>query len=637
MRPALLLACALLASQAEADVALHEAVAGMDLFPCDFSALSCTTLTLPLDHFANDPTRTIDITFALSFASVESRGILFYFVGGPGGSGVASADNYLASFDETLTQYTDIVFFDQRGTGPVHGLSCPNAQTRFDVATMSLDAPDAALLTARTYVEDCISELEDADLLPFVNSDQAIRDAEAFRRAIGAPKVWLYGESYGTQLAQAYATAFPHGMRGVILDGVVDLTLDAEAFYARYTQASERHLDRMFEACRNLSACRADMLVDPALAYADLDQKLSKGPLPVTFAKADGSRAERFLTKTQLESNAFFALYSSEGRAAFLRALAAAGRDDLGPMLQLGYQNMYIDPETETGFSDASWYPAAYFAITCSDYDSGTGTPDERAAQILEEAREFQPNAPRLSRWYYAERLVCAYWPNQGPAVRPAPYAGGDWPTFVLNGDGDPITPISMAYSVVDNARNAFGIFMTGGPHVIWGRGYDCPDKIIDDALQHGILPSVREQRCEQSFLSDYVPLTFTDPATMADPLTVARAVETELSLDPRLNSWDGAAPLAIGCRHGGTATIDLTETGTGLSLDACRLWPDLAMSGTAEFSDEEGRTGGVLLDLRGEGRHQGTLIYELDSRTGASRLSGTWDGRAVELPRLVD
>jgi pimeloyl-ACP methyl ester carboxylesterase len=198
MRHALTLALGLLSAPASAQ-SLHDATAGLDLFPCDLSALSCTTLTLPLDHRANDPDKTIDITFALSFASVESKGILFYFVGGPGGSGLASAESYLSAFDESLIQYMDVVFVDQRGTGPNHGLSCPVAQARFDVVDLSVTDPEGAKSAARTYVADCTAELNRDDLLPFVASDQAIRDSEAFRQMIGAPKVWLYGESYGTQ------------------------------------------------------------------------------------------------------------------------------------------------------------------------------------------------------------------------------------------------------------------------------------------------------------------------------------------------------------------------------------------------------------------------------------------------------
>ena len=98
MRPALLV-LGLLAGPAFAESSLQDAAAGLDLFPCALSSLSCTTLTVPLDYRANDPAQTLDITFALSFAAGESHGILFYFVGGPGGSGLASADSYLSAFD----------------------------------------------------------------------------------------------------------------------------------------------------------------------------------------------------------------------------------------------------------------------------------------------------------------------------------------------------------------------------------------------------------------------------------------------------------------------------------------------------------------------------------------------------------
>ena len=70
-------------------------------------------------------------------------------------------------------------------------------------------------------------------------------------------------------------------------------------------------------------------------------------------------------------------------------------------------------------------------------------------------------------RSYFAERLACAYWPKRGPTERPKPYAGGKFPTLILNADTDPITPITMSYSVLDHAKNAALVVMKNGPHVI--------------------------------------------------------------------------------------------------------------------------------------------------------------------------
>ena len=632
---ALFLVLGFIPAPAVAEPSLFDAAASLDLVPCELSNLSCTTLTLPLDHLANDPEKTIDITFALSFASIESRGILFYFVGGPGSSGLSSAETYLASFDENLTQYLDVVFVDQRGTGTTHGLACPVAQAVFDAAPAKVSEPAKAIETARTYVADCTAEMGRDDILAFVNTDQAIRDSEAFRQAIGGPKVWLYGESYGTQFAQAYAAQIPSAVRGVILDGVVDLHLDAQGFYARYTAAAERLLARTFADCADIPACITDMGGDAAQVYDTLAGQLSDGPMLVPFTLADGTVQQRPLTSGLLEANAFYALYSPEGRASFLRALAASARGNHLPMLQLGYSNTYIDPITEKGIEDSGWFSAAYYAITCTDYDSGPGTPDQRAAAIMAEAAAFAPNAPRLLRSYYLERLACAYWPHQGPANRPAPYAGGDWPTLVLNGEADPITPITMAYSVLDSARNAYGVFLKGGPHVIWGRGIACPDDIVYDLLIDGTLPKAREQACEQKFIADYVPLTLTDQKESADPVAVARAVDVELYQIIPLGNWDGEDPMTVGCDFGGTLTVTATSSGTDYAFDGCRLWRDLSITGTGVEVKTGEDEDSITLTLAVSGQHSGDIIYRYSHRDEAWSISGTWDGQPAVLPRV--
>lgn len=629
-----LIALALFAAPVQAQ-SLYEAAAGLDLFPCDLSELSCTTLTLPLDHLANDPDKTIDITFALSFATIESQGILFYQVGGPGASGLASAESYLSAFDESLTQYMDVVFVDQRGTGPNHGLTCPISQARFDASDVSITDPEAAKSSARTYVADCIAELDRSDILPFVSSSQAIHDAEAFRQLIGAPKVWLYGESYGTQFVQAFATAFPTAVNGVILDGVVDLSLDSQGFYTAYTLASEAILARTLAACADIGPCARDMGGDAADVFDDLRNSLEQGPIPVSLTLSSGRSVQRDLTLGLFDASAFYALYAPEGRAEFLRALAAGGRGNLVPMLQLGYANMYIEPETGIGISDPGWFGAAYFAITCTDYDTGPGTPDERADRILAQAAMLAPQAPRLLRSFFQEQLACAYWPFQGPAERPAPYAGGDWPTLILNSDADPITPISMAYDVMDNAANAHGVFMQGGPHVIWGRGLSCPDGIVQTLLYEGRLPASREHHCQQDLIEGYTPLTLTEPAQMADPVAVARAVHTELYQNIALSVWDGAESITIGCDFGGTLTASGTDAGTDYNFADCKFWPDLALSGVGIEVNMGEPDDSLTLGLTASGSHSGVITYQNRLTDEAWSISGTWNDQPARLPRL--
>jgi pimeloyl-ACP methyl ester carboxylesterase len=629
----LVLALAVLAAPAAAQTSLFEATAGLELFPCDQSSLSCITVPMPLDHQANDPSTTIDITFALSFAGVESRGILAYIVGGPGASGLSVAQDYLSAFDAELTQYMDIIFIDQRGTGSRHGLSCPVTQNIFESANASLADPDGMKATAKAFVTDCIAETGRSELLPYVGSDQAIQDLEAFRRKIGAPQIWLYGESYGTQFVQGYASRFPNAVRGVVMDGVVDLNLDAEAFYRRYILGAEAILARTFAACNANAACAADMGEDAAVSYDRLADKLATGPVPVPFTRADGTVVDRNLTQGHLETNAFYGLYSATGRAGFLRALAAANRGNHFPMLQLAYSNAYIDPETETGLTDTGWFGAAYYAITCSDYSSGTGTTEERADAILAEAAALAPEAPRLLRSYFMERIACAYWPNQGPANRPPVFSGGDYPTLVLNGEADPITPPSMAYTVLDEARNAYGVFMQNGPHVIWGRGHACPDDIVYDLMIDGTLPVAKEQLCSQDFLTSYPPLTLTDAAQKSDAFAVAQAVDSELGLSIPYSAWDGFSPLTFACDHGGRISVAGSDRGTGFTFTDCRFWPDVTVNGTgfqSSGTDNDDR----VLTLEIVGPTSGNLVLRYSLRDDAFSLSGTWGGEPARLPR---
>jgi pimeloyl-ACP methyl ester carboxylesterase len=478
--------------------------------------------------------------------------------------------------------------------------------------------------------------LRSRDLLGFVDTDQAIHDLEEFRHRIGAPKVWIYGESYGTQFAQQYATAFPSAVRGVVVDGVVDLTLDFEAYYGAYTENAERILQRVLEACSGIRGCREDMRGDAASEYDALAARARDGALAADFPLGNGSIARRVLNAAMLEADAFYALYGADDRATFLRALAAASRGHLVPMLRLAYSNLGIDPETGQGIADPAWFGAAYYAITCSDYGEGPADGEAAARRIMERAKVFAPHAPRLLRSYFAERLACAFWPKRGPRQRPKPFAGGTSPTLILNGDSDPITPVTMSYSVFDHARNAYMVVMKNGPHVIWGRGLSCPDEIVSSLMVDGTLPEAKAQVCTQDFIGTYTPLTLTRMSAAGDPFQVARAVETEIAQSPELRNWDGTDALAVGCDFGGPVEASAAEEGTAYTFSGCAWWPGIVVDGSGTRIDEGAEDVGLTLDLAVSGQHRGQITYRHDSANDAMSLSGSYDGKPAETPRPV-
>lgn len=58
--------------------------------------------------------------------------------------------------------------------------------------------------------------------LQFGGTMDLVQDIDLFRRAVGAPKLSIYGMSYGTAVAGVYGTVFPENTQHLILDGVVD-------------------------------------------------------------------------------------------------------------------------------------------------------------------------------------------------------------------------------------------------------------------------------------------------------------------------------------------------------------------------------------------------------------------------------
>jgi len=619
---------------------LRSAVERLGGEDCKDSSLTCLDITVPFDHGdANaggpESNQTLSFHVAVHFAEAESKGILFYAVGGPGGAGTALADSYLSSFDARLKNEMDVVFFDQRGTGASDGVLCAKAGLAFDLGPMSLKAPDAAVAAAKGFVDRCLAEMSHRDLLPYLGTDQAVQDLEAFRQAVGAPKVWLYGESYGTQFAQDYAEHYPAALNGVILDGVVDLTRDAEQYYAEDVVTVEKLLGKVFSACDGLATCHADMTAPAAEIYDRLAAKLDAGPATVRFPIGSGGFADRELTAAILDADAFYALYGPDSRADFLRALAAAAHDSFIPLLRLGYQNLSAEPDTLAPNDDPTWYGAAYYGITCPDYDDAGHDPAARTKEILDEARTLAPRAPRLVRDFYAERLVCAFWPTKGTAARPAAFPGGDYPTLVLNSDSDPATPIANGYGVFDHAKNAYMVTMRGGPHVIWGRGLSCPDKIVFGLMLDGRKPERREQICRQDMLDAYAPLT---GANLSDAFTLARGIATELDRSPELANWDGVDPISIGCDQGGSVTATSAESGTDYTFKDCAWWPGVTVNGDGISIDagDGSKPDGMTLTLKVSGAHQGDLVYRHDSTTDAMSVSGFYDGAPVKTPRLM-
>ncbi|MCQ3936785.1 MAG: hypothetical protein DPW18_07025 [Chloroflexi bacterium] len=600
--------------------------------PCPESDFTCVTITVPLNHFDSNDSRTMDVVFAVLPASGERKGMFVTATGGPGSAGLASADAYTASFDPAIPEHFDIVFFDQRGVGMSGNLQCAEAAAEFYLTEIDAATPEgerAAVDAARRFASDCAAEMGNPEMLPYLGTAQAVEDLEALRVLFGDEKIWLYGESYGTQYAQTYAAAHPDRLAGLILDGTVDLTLSGTEFLAVQAQAFSDVLAATLQACNDDDLCAESMGGgDAVAAYDQLAQTLKQAPIAFDFPRPSGRFEERMFTFSDLESSAASYLYSEDSRMIFLRALAAYSRSkDIVPMARILYNAFSLDPETLAAIPDPSYSDAVYYGVECQDYTYFSGTPEERAEAYLRAGDELDASLPHFSSIFYGD-LPCVFWRSENTdTARPAPLTA-DIPTLVLAAEADPATPVSNGQTVFSRLPNAYLITQAGGPHVIFGRGVSCIDDLVTNFLVDGELPPRRETACEGAVVSEFVPLLPLSVSESANLLEVFYALDNEIYYLPEYYYWDGVESLAVGCAFGGSIAFEGTEPGASFQLDNCSFIEGFVLTGSGSQNFDEDT---FTLDVTVTGDRDGTLTYTR-SGDGSLRVTGEYGGEPVDL-----
>ncbi len=149
--------------------------------------------------------------------------------GGPGFGGtdfVTLADLF---FDAEVLDAFDIVGFDPRGTGLSEpAIDCIDDYDHFFAGTDITPDDDAERQQIVDLAEEFAAacEANNADIIQFVGTNNAARDIDSIRRALGEEEISYLGFSYGGQLGAAWATLFPDTVRAAVFDGADDPNAD---------------------------------------------------------------------------------------------------------------------------------------------------------------------------------------------------------------------------------------------------------------------------------------------------------------------------------------------------------------------------------------------------------------------------
>lgn len=450
---------------------------------------SCTksgcegSIRVPIDR-DNPGLGTVKIPLSLRKHTKEPfRGLMMGNPGGPGASGrwMSQLGQYIP---KSAGDHFDWIGFDPRGVG------ASKPSLRCNSKYFGVDRPPFRPKTKRLmrywvrktkgYARDC-GKASASKLLGHLRTLDTVQDIESIRASyieqIGLTgtkreKLNFYGFSYGTYIAQVYASEHPKLVGRFVLDGVVDPR--------DYWYKSNLQQDIWFD--RNLNTFFRWIAKHPK-AF-----KLG------TSGKAIRSGFERQLRKLERKPAAGGRLGPDELTDALLSAayyvydwasLASAYSD----LVRHGRGRALFNEYRDGNMGNDNGY-AMYLATQCTD------APAPRWKTQIADARRLHKKFPFLTwdnTWYNAP---CRYWPEEAEARYLVRGGKVKAPILMINETRDAATPFQGALDARRIFTHASLIEGVGGTtHSGSLSGVACVDNRIARYLRTGEVPKRRKGR----------------------------------------------------------------------------------------------------------------------------------------------
>jgi len=527
--------------------------------------LECSTVTVPLDYSGQVPGTVALHVEELPPAGTSPAGVMFLIAGGPG-QGSASTYDLGDPAAAWLYQYLfpdyTLVAYDDRGTGQSGLLNCPALQKAI--------APAAEEAAAAT----CGQSLGAAASL-YSTADHA-RDLDAVRAALGFNQVGLFGVSYGTKLAMAYALAYPQHVSRILLDSVLPPTLP-DPYESNVLQAMPATLARY---CSDGSCNGAQFSAD----VVKLANQLAAKPLVGKVLEANGTEHTKKVDGIELLSVILDADLSP-GEAAELPAVVhAAVLGNTQPLLRLADVHDVSNYETAQELSSA-----LYAATVCRDgpFPWAPDTPPaQRSAIYTQAVASLAPGTlGPFGSWAaaFGNADFCLGWPGE---TGDAPLGTGPLPNvpmMAVSGGFDMRTPTAGAQSVVAQFPQGHLLVVPGVGHsTVTADPSGCAINAVRAWMTTGTPPATCPREKDLVLPVPSLPKPGSTAQVESPKATLATAT---LTLDDARAMWlmvSGASgtPAKIAGIYSGT----LVGTGRALTLHDYSITRGVRLSGTLSF-----------------------------------------------------
>ena len=423
--------------------------------PTQFANAHCGYLTVPEDR-SQPSGLTIQLFVAIipAQSGTAAPDPVVYMGGGPGG---IDSNDIPLEIDAGINRDHDFIIMNQRGQFlSFPALTCPPIE-EFDREALGLRFYSHQ--TKRKHVRataECHDELLATGAnLPSYNSTENASDFADLRTALGISQWNVFGLSYGTDLAQQYMRDHPEGIRSVVLDLVVPVTVTI----AKYWESTRAGFDNLFQACVAEAACNA---AHPNLeaTVTNLVNTLEATPLTTTIN--DTATGEQ--VTVVLDGGALVSWIRDQSRTntqltrvpAVLDELAQGSPKALAAIAM--YQIQFAPPPSPGG--PAPSYGLAY-GVSCREQFSPL-------ADISEAGRQAFPLYPASIRhqavgtFAYSNDDCARVWKVPAAPAEVRQPVISSIPTLLISGSFDAVTSPEFAQSVAAGLSKATLISIPG-------------------------------------------------------------------------------------------------------------------------------------------------------------------------------
>jgi pimeloyl-ACP methyl ester carboxylesterase len=592
-------------------VAPGRASAAIGLSPCPdaTTGVQCGTVDVPLDRSGRMP-GTIPLHVEVLPATGLSRGTIFLIAGGPGqGSagayGLGSA-NGATDMQSMFPGYT-LVAFDNRGTGKSGLINCPGLQ----VSTVSTIERDAGL------ARDCAAIIGPARQF-YATRDHA-EDMESVRVALGLGRIGLFGVSYGTKLAIAYAYAHPSAVDRIVLDSVVE-----PIFPDPFEQNVLRELPGTLTAFCAGGLCRG-ATKDFAGDFVKLANRLEARPLKGKIIATNGKLKTMQMNGEELISMTIDADLSPGLAAEVPAAVHAALLGEARPLLRLYDLNLGT---SALSAEDLSF--GLYAATSCADgrFPFAPDTPPAARKAILDAAVAALPATGGFGQWAArtGNAFFCEQWPSPAGNTPLGPGPLPNVPVLAVNGGFDLRTPVANALAVISQFPQGQLVIVPGVGHSTTSADFSgCAAEAVRRFVT-GTLGSFRSTSCPRVPPLARVLGAFPQrPAKATAKNTLTAAAKTLREAEATwLQMAFSSATFAPRGLYGGK--LVLAKEGLTFTLSRYSAVPGVQVTGKVSFV-----AAGLPLQYKGTVRVSGPAAVAGSLTFSNTSIAGTLGGRRVK------